>query len=757
MTAPSRNSLDVSRIGDRFSDAWSLRAAPEVVRPKGADNPAKQMRLLIESPAGNTRGPVFTESLLRTIHRANPKRLPLSLRIQNTSSGVGLVVDCPDELRALFMQEFQDTYPGTRIRVAPDDEEVPTVRLPLFKRPDVLPIRTYDDFVDETDKRQLADPSSGLLSAIRTGTSGRLQCSINLEFQPATHRRVYAAERISSVLNRSFRFRWLRRTYIRSCGSSLFFRFIGWTLSFLIRKKSEHDRDGSELAVESLFECRLTLTVIAALDAAQFADKKLSEIAGTFGRFNNGECEFFTLRRKTRRGFLMSAKEIATIWHPLTASGDTVSRAVRPTFVEVEPPILLTTKKGKPSSTVLGRTVFRRQRNQFGIMMDDLRRHLMVIGKTGCGKSTFLLSVVRQQIEHGRGTILFDPHGQLADEVLNVVPKHRTNDVVVFDASDNVAPVRFNPMVGPPGTDPTLIADGVLTSFKNVFGFDAGSAPRLLHIFRNCLLTLIGTPHASIGSVQRLLVDPVYRKSCIASVQNIAVREFWLTEFNRWNERDRTQYIASLQNKLGAFTTNERLQLILDGGKKGIVLRELMDESKILICNLSKGTVGHDASTLLGSLLLSSLQIAAMSRANIPEADRRDCVVVIDEFHSYLAEGNTTMADALAESRKYRTSYVLSAQMLEQLDTATLAGVLGNCGSTMCMTVGPRDAETLAELLGAGLTPADLMQIPKYHAYLRMLIEGAAHTFSMTTLAPSKHTPNRADTIRRVSRQRFGS
>ncbi len=234
------------------------------------------------------------------------------------------------------------------------------------------------------------------------------------------------------------------------------------------------------------------------------------------------------------------------------------------------------------------------------------------------------------------------------------------------------------------------------------------------------------------------------------------MREFWLTEFNRWNERDRTQYVASLQNKLGAFTTNERLQRILSGEQKGIQLREIMDESKILICNFSKGTVGHDASTLLGSLLLSSLQIAAMSRANLPEPERVDCVVVVDEFHSYLSDGNSTMADALAESRKYRTSYVLSTQMLEQLDPATLAGVLGNCGSTLCMTVGPRDAEILAELLGNGLTTADLMRIPKYHAYLRMLVDGAPSTFSMTTLAPPRYNSNGRDMIRKVSRQRFG-
>ncbi|MCA9047086.1 MAG: ATP-binding protein [Planctomycetaceae bacterium] len=777
VSAGLRNPTQIRR---KFRESGLLRRSvdtagplPMPVSPTGAGDPVCRMLFAIQTAAGNTRGPVYTESLLRTVHRLLSRRQRLTLQLRGDRNGVGFGMDCPDSLRVPVLQELQDAYPGTTVRALPADAV--TGESGIRKRgdrewsfavrlnPDVLPLRTHTEFRDDTDIRQFADPVAGLLSAIRTGSSGRMDCRVDLVIRPAAVRRLREAERVTSTLNRLFAFDILKDWYVQHATSpSRWARGLSWMLARFTTPGPLVTAVTALKPADAVFECWLVVTVRAESNAAQIAGKKLREICGAFGRFNQGDAKLVAVRCDRRRclkrrGFLLSAAEVASLWHPLVQMADGVSRLQTASFREVEPPVALLARKTSFGTTTLGRIHFRQQRNQFSIDMDDLRRHMLAIGKTGCGKSTFLLNVVRQQMEAGRGVVLVDPHGQLADEVLNVVPKRRTNDVICFDAADRVSPVGFNPMVGPPGTDATLVADGVLTSFKNVFGFDDGSAPRLLHIFRNCLLTLIGTPHASLSGVQRILVDAGFRKSLVAQVRNAAVREFWLTEFHRWNERDRTQYIASLQNKLGAFTTNERLQRILNPGQKGIQLRTIMDRSQILICNLSNGTVGHDASTLLGSLLLSSLQIAAMSRANVSESDRPDCVVVIDEFHSYLSDGNSTMADALAESRKYRTSYVLSTQMLEQLDHATLAGVLGNCGSTLCMTVGPRDAEVLAELLGSGLTPEDLMAIPKYHAYLRMLIAGAPHTFSMTTLPPQRTPSNRADIVKRASRQRYGT
>lgn len=719
------------------------------------------MRLSIRPPADNERGPAYTESLLRLLHRADPSRRGIELQIRTDRGEVGLAVDCPDELRAIFRETLLDAYPGSSIiplDVTDSHHSQRCWECELWWTPDLFPLRTSDNFRDSVAGK-FVDPLGPVFSALRTGRSGRIESAFRLSLKPATHRSVNRAERTHRHAARRFFSHALRQRYLALATHPQ----RGWRLlsRLLLRaiSRSVPEPPPSDKLMQPLFECRLRIQVFAPIEAEELARRKLREIAGAFGQFATTDAAFQTVtasRTRRRRGFLLSPAEVSSLWHPLAETERAVARVESSPFREVEPALRLPRDTTLRRVTSLGRVQFRQQRDQFGIELDDLRRHLIVVGKTGSGKSNFLLNIVLQQIEQNRGVVLVDPHGQLVEEILEFIPPRRTNDVILFDASDRAFPVGFNPLIGPAGSDPTLIADGVLTAFKNVFGFDEATAPRLLHIFRNSLLSLIGRRDASLLTVQRLLTDAAYRKSVVAGVTNHAVQSFWLTEFDRWHERDRTQYLASLQNKLGAFTTNERLQAILGATEKGIQLRPILDRSQILLCNLSKGTVGHDASTLLGSLLLSSLQVAAMSRADVPEEDRSDAVVVIDEFHSYLSPGNTTMADALAESRKYRTSYVLSTQLLEQLDQATLAGVLGNCGSALCMTVGPRDAAVLSELLGEGLTPEDLMRIPKYHGYLRLLINGAPHTFSMTTLPPPRLSHRRGKIIRQVSRERHG-
>ena len=272
----------------------------------------------------------------------------------------------------------------------------------------------------------------------------------------------------------------------------------------------------------------------------------------------------------------------------------------------------------------------------------------------------------------------------------------------------------------------------LFTAFQKIFGLDEGEAPRLLHIFRNCLLSLVEMPNANLIDVQRILIEPVFQKSVIARVSNPVVRSFWLDEFGKWKPNDRTAFIASLQNKLGAFLTNEKLQRVLGDPKYKLDLRKIMDEGKVLIVNLSKGRLGENASNLLGTLIVTSLQLAAMSRANIPESDRRDFSIIIDEFQTF---ATPSIATFLSEAHKYRTHLIIANQFTQQIPEDILAAILGNVGSQIAFQLGATDAELFESQFSKSITANNMMNVPKYLAYSRLLIDGLpSQPFSSQTI-----------------------
>lgn len=421
----------------------------------------------------------------------------------------------------------------------------------------------------------------------------------------------------------------------------------------------------------------------------------------------------------------------SSIGHPTPTVENKVSRLDRSAFKELEPPPNLKRPSG-PQVVTLGRVCFRNERFKFGMDLEARRRHLWILGKTGMGKSTLLKNIMRQDMERGRSFALIEPHGDLAADVLACVPKRRKNDIIYFDPADDSNRVRFNPLMVSDSSDKTLVADGVLSAFQKVFGMDESQAPRLLHIFRNSLLSLVETPNANLMDVGRILIDAPYRKSVVARVGNPAVRSFWLDEFGKWKAHDRTAFIASLQNKLGAFLTNPKLQRVLSDPKAKLDLRKAMDDGKILIVNLSKGRLGENASNLLGTLLVTSLQLAAMSRANILEDDRRDFSIIMDEFQNFATPSISTF---LSEARKYRTHLIIANQYTQQIPEQILAAILGNVGSQIAFQLGTIDAQLFETQFADTVTAGNLMNIPKYHAYTRILVQGMpSSTFSFVTV-----------------------
>lgn len=382
--------------------------------------------------------------------------------------------------------------------------------------------------------------------------------------------------------------------------------------------------------------------------------------------------------------------------------------------------------------SVFAVTNFRNQETPFGIKQADRMYHTYVIGKTGTGKSTLLETLIRSDIMAGRGLALLDPHGDLVQRVLEQIPEDRKDDLIYFDVPDSMQPLGFNPLEPVSQAKRSLAAAGLLEVFKKMWADSWG--PRLEHILRNALLALFEQPQATLADVLRMLSDERFRKAVASNLENAQVREFWLQEYQNYPSRFQTEAIAPIQNKVGAFLSDPVLNRILTQDRSAFKLRQVMDEGKILLVNLSKGQLGEDTSGLLGSLLVSRIGLAALSRSDVPEAERRDFFLYLDEFHSFTTLSMTTM---LSELRKYRVGLSLANQYLSQLDEKIQDAILGNAGTIISFRLGLNDAEILAKEFYPEVSVQDLMNLPNHHIYLKLIIDGqVSRPFSARTFRP---------------------
>ena len=383
--------------------------------------------------------------------------------------------------------------------------------------------------------------------------------------------------------------------------------------------------------------------------------------------------------------------------------------------------------------TAFARTDFRGQDKTFGIRQADRRFHVYVVGKTGTGKSTLLENLVLQDAARGQGLALLDPHGDLSEKIMQALPASCRQSTIYINASDPNEPFAFNPLERVPAGKFSLAASGLLGAFKSIWIDSWG--PRLEHILRHAIMALLETDGATLADILRLLSDKTYRRTVATGLKNEQIRNFWLGEYEHYTERLRSEAIAPLQNKVGAFLADPNLQRILTQPTSSIHLRAAMDEGRVLIINLAKGKMGHDASRLLGALILSRLCLSALSRADQAEEARRDFLVYLDEFQNY---ATPELAVMLSELRKYRLSLVLAHQYLSQLDPALRDAVLGNVGTIIAFRMGIMDADLIAKEFYPEFSAADLVSLPNYHIYLKLMIDGAAsNPFSAITLPPA--------------------
>ena len=405
--------------------------------------------------------------------------------------------------------------------------------------------------------------------------------------------------------------------------------------------------------------------------------------------------------------------------------------------------------------TFFAKTDARGQKVPFGIKAKDRQRHMYVIGKTGMGKSTLLENMAVQDIKNGEGMAFIDPHGSAAETLLEYIPEDRIDDVVYFAPFDMEHPISFNVMedVGPEKRH--LVVSGLMSTFKKIW-VDAWSA-RMEYILTNALLALLEYPDSTLLSVNRMLSDKEYRKKVVENISDPAVRAYWVEEFGSYTERFAAEALPAIQNKIGQFTGNPLIRNIIGQPHSSFDIREIMDEKKILIMNLSKGLVGETNANLLGSMLTTRIYLAAMSRANLSPDEMKkmpNFYFYVDEFQSF---ANSTFANILSEARKYHLNLIMAHQYIEQMEEEVRDAVFGNVGTTIAFRVGPFDAEVLETVYTPTFLAPDLVNLGFAQIYLTLMIDGiGSKPFSAVTLPPIEHAEvSYKDVVINASRKNY--
>ena len=403
-------------------------------------------------------------------------------------------------------------------------------------------------------------------------------------------------------------------------------------------------------------------------------------------------------------------------------------------------------------------TNYHNARRRFGIKRSDRRQHMYVIGKTGVGKTSLLKNMAFQDVENGEGLGIIDPHGEFAEEVLDAIPSYRVNDVVYFNPADTDYPVSFNALEVPDIKYKHLVASGLMSAFTKIWA-NVWSA-RMEYILSNCILALLDTSGTTLLGILRMLNDKNYRQKIVDNVKDPVVKSFWVNEYEGWTPSYRNEAIAPIQNKVGQFLNVSLIRNIVGQAKSTINIDKIMDEGKILIMNLSKGRIGEDNSSLLGAIMITKVQLAAMERVRIPEEQRKDFYLYVDEFQNFVTQ---SFANILSEARKYHLDLIIAHQYTAQLavggDTEVRDAVFGNVGTLVSFRVGAADAEFLEKEFSPEFTAEDLVNLPNYNVCLKLMIDGvSSHPFSAETLPPLVDEGKRGnrEKIIKVSRERYG-
>jgi len=494
------------------------------------------------------------------------------------------------------------------------------------------------------------------------------------------------------------------------------------------------------------------------------AKRKLQAIVNSFYQFNKTDIQEFTAgsiltsssfvdlyrKRSVSGSHLMNVQELATLYH--FPNADHTPHIVHVLAKKSEPPRDLPQEKAD-GVVAFGETNYHNNKVRFGILREDRRRHLYLVGKSGSGKSKLLEMLIKADFDQGKGVCVLDPHGDLVDDVLRYVPEHRKDDVVIFDPSDTEFPIAFNPLENVGEAYKMQMTIGFIDIFKKLFG--TNWSDRLEHVLRYTTLALLDSPNTTILSILKMLTDKNYRQKIISRIQDSVVKNFWVSEFAAWSEKFDAEAITPLLNKVGQLVSTNMIRNIIGQSKSKFDIFDIMNNNKILLMKVSKGLLGEENSSLLGAMIVTKIYQAAMKRAEIPESERSDFYFYVDEFQNFATD---TFDEIISEARKYRLNLTIAHQYMGQLSDRIQKTVFGNVGSMISFRVGSDDAGVLAAEYNPIFSERDIINLGVREFYTKISVEGEIReAFSARTVDVPEITQDFTKEIIENSRKKYCS
>lgn len=456
---------------------------------------------------------------------------------------------------------------------------------------------------------------------------------------------------------------------------------------------------------------------------------------------------------------ILSSSELSDLYHfPYTSITKTENLSK---LHSKELPAPLSLKQKSELDIYFANNTYGGTTTRIGLTADERRRHVYILGATGTGKSTMLLSMIEQDIKNNKGLSVIDPHGDLIDQIISVIPKERIPDVVYFNPDDIGYPMGINLLELTPGLneedairEKEFIAESIISVFNKIYT-DKYSGPRMEYILRNTIHTAFTIPDATLFTVYKLLINTSYRKSVVRNLKDENLLDFWKYEFAKAGDYQKVKMISPITNKIGRFLFSPTAKRILEQGKSTINFDTIMNEGKILLCNLAKGKIGEDNSSVFGVLIMAKIQLAALKRARMKPEERKDFYLYVDEFQNF---ATPAFAQILSEARKYKLNAILAHQTTSQLEDISLVNItLANTGTVICFrTANPEDERMILPQFRPYIEQGEIASLPSYHFYMRLGALNPEEPFSGVTVPVKiEYSQNRVDEVIESSRKLF--